>query len=339
VEGDGRTISVQRRQCGACRRTFLDAPKFSEEIKTQAILRYFDIEGSYRAVGRDLGVKADTVWGWVQELGLQCKGFAQVASELRPRWDGYLLADGRTVRIRGVKHALCLTADVGTQDVPQAGLFAHEDFRAWQATFLDIKALGYPLKGLILDEDPALWAAARTVFPNTPIQVCVVHVLRSLGRWLRFTGHIPIIIHRPFLDLCHKLCYAANWSHLAHLHAEWQDARPQFLAEGLQDAVALFEARFPYLWTHLDRPGMPRNTNVAEGIIRQLGRKLDDTDGFQTVGTAWATIQLLLMRYRFHPFSCSRQRWHNGKSPLNLAGVDTKSLNWVHFSRRSPTAS
>lgn len=278
-------------------------------------------------------MKADTVWSWVQELGAHCKGFAQVARELRPKWSGYLLADGRTVHIRGVKHALCLTADAGTQDIPNAGLFSHEDYRAWKEIFMKAKALGYPLKGLILDEDPALWAAATTVFPFVPIQVCVVHVMRSLGRWLHFTGHIPINIHRPFLDLCHKLCYAANRSHLARLHAEWDAARPQFLAEGLQDAVALFEARFPHLWTHLDHPGMPRNTNVAEGIIRQLGRKLDDTDGFQSYATAWATIKLLIMRYRFHPFYCSRQRWHNGHSPLSLAGVDTKCLNWVSFAR------
>ena len=316
-----------------CGRTFLDVPKFSEEIKTQAILRYIDAEASYRSVGRDLGVKADTVWGWVQELGAHCKSFGQVASELRPQWGGYLLADGRTVRIHGIKHALCLTADTGTQDVPHAGLCVHEDFRAWKATFQAVKALGYPLKGLILDEDPALWAAAVAVFPDAPFQVCVVHVLRSLRRWLHFTAHIPSPVYQPFLDTCHRLCYAVNRSHLAGLHAEWRDSRPKFLAEGLQDAVALFESRFPFLWTHLDRPGMPRNTNVVEGIIRQLARKLDDTDGFQSTTTAWATIQLMLMRYRFHPFSCSRQGWHNGKSPLSLAGVDTKCLNWVSFAR------
>lgn len=274
--------------------------------------------------------------GWVQELGGQCKSFADVTSELRPSWSGFLPADGRSVWIRGVKHALCLTIDVGTQDVPHAGLFAREDFRAWQTTFGQLQALGYPLKGLILDEDPALWAAARSVFPQAPVQVCVVHVVRSIRRWLRYTAHIPIIIHRPFVTLCHRLCYVANYEHLVRVHAEWRQARPQFLAEGLAGAVALFEERFPYLWTHLGYPGMPRTTNVAEGIIRQLGRKLDDTDGFQSPATAWATIQLLILRYRFHAFSCSRHRGHNGRSPLNLAAVNTDGLDWVSFARRQP---
>jgi len=332
----GRSEAVQRYQCLACRRTFLERPRFSEDLKDRAIVAYFDGEASYRSVGRELGVKPDTVWGWVQELGARCKTFAEVAAELRPTWDGYLLADGRTVYIRGVKYALCLTADAGTQDVPQAGLFVHEDYRAWQTTFLAVKALGYPLKGLILDDDPALWAAAMDVFPDAPRQLCLVHVMRQTQRWLKYTARIPIVVHKPFLDLCHRLCYAVNHGHLNHLRAEWCAARLQFLQEGLADAVVQFEAKFPVLWTYLDYPGLPRTSNVIEGIIRELGRKLDDTDGFQTPGTAWATIRLLIMRYRFHPFSCSRLRGHNGQSPLNLAAVNTTGLDWVRFARRVP---
>jgi len=31
------------------------------------------------------------------------------------------------------------------------------------------------------------------------------------------------------------------------------------------------------IWVHLEHPGLPRITNIIEGIIRQLSRKLDDT--------------------------------------------------------------
>ena len=296
---------------------------------------YFDAEASYRSVGRAIEVKADTVWGWVQELGAQAKSFAELAAELQPTWSGYLLADGRTVRIRGVKHALCLTADAGTHDVPQAGLFAHEDYRAWQPTFVALKALGYAPKGLILDDDPALWAAAQAVFPGVPRQLCLVHALRQLRRWLTYTAHVPQVIQRPFLDQAHQLAYAVNRDHWVRLRLAWQTARPQFLREGLADAVALFESKFPVLWTSLDHPGLPRTTNVIEGIIRQLGRKLDDTDGFQSWATAWATIRLLILRYRFHRFTCSRHRGHNGRSPLELAAVNTNGLDWVRFARRA----
>ena len=262
-----------------------------------------------------------------------------MAAALRPRWGGYLLADGRAVGIRGVKHALCLAADVTTQDVPMAHLALAEDTTAWRLVLERLKALGYTPKGLIVDDSPALWAALDAVFPSVPRQLCVIHVLRNLRHWLRYNAHMPLMIMEPFLAQCQRLCYAVNGDHAAALCRTWQVQRPQFIADGMRGAVELFESKFPVLWTHFMDPLMPRDTNVIEGIIRQLGRKLDDTDGFQSTGTAWATIQLLIMRYRFHGFSCSRYRGHNGKSPLNLAAVNTEGLDWVRFARRPPTPS
>jgi hypothetical protein len=45
-------------------------------------------------------------------------------------------------------------------------------------------------------------------------------------------------------------------------------------------------------------------------------------------------LKLLIMSYRFPPFSCSRNRAHNGLSPLQLAGVYTSNINWIEFSQR-----
>jgi len=74
------------------------------------------------------------------------------------------------------------------------------------------------------------------------------------------------------------------------------------------------------------------------GIIRNLFRKIDDTDGFESFETAWHSLNLLIMSYRFHPFiSCSRNKTHNGFSPLELAGVDISKINWVEFSQRKFT--
>lgn len=92
--------------------------------------------------------------------------------------------------------------------------------------------------------------------------------------------------------------------------------------------------KIPYTGTHFFHPGMPRTNNIIEGIIRNLSRKIDDTDGFESFGTAWNSLKLLIMNYRFHPFSCSRNRAHNGLSPLELAGVDISNINWVEFSQR-----
>ena len=40
---------------------------------------------------------------------------------------------------------------------------------------------------------------------------------------------------------------------------------------------------------------------------------------------------MVIMNYRFHKFTCSRIKGHNGKSPLELAGVNTTGINWISF--------
>ena len=88
------------------------------------------------------------------------------------------------------------------------------------------------------------------------------------------------------------------------------------------------------IWVHLEHPGLPRITNIIEGIIRQLSRKLDDTDGFNYPETAWNSIKLLIMRHRFKKFSRSRINGHNGHSPLSPARAKTTRINRVRFSQK-----
>jgi len=103
---------------------------------------------------------------------------------------------------------------------------------------------------------------------------------------------------------------------------------------GLAKELENFKSKFKNLWVHFYHPGMPSTTNVLEGIIRQLSRKIDDTDGFNSPTTAWNSLKLLIMNYRFKKFSCS----HNGnnrKSPLELAKVKTNKINWIRFSQKT----
>lgn len=82
---------------------------------------------------------------------------------------------------------------------------------------------------------------------------------------------------------------------------------------------------------------MPRTNNIAEGVISRLDSKIDQADGYQCYDIAWATLKMLIMRYRFKKFTdCRKKNKHkNGESPLELAGVNTSNINWVKFSQKS----
>jgi len=126
-------------------------------------------------------------------------------------------------------------------------------------------------------------------------------------------------IHTNLWRLEHLFRFILIVDHICDLSCQWR--------EELGD----FESKFKNLWVHFDHPEMPGTTNVLEGIIRQLSRKIDDTDGFNSPATAWNSLKLLIMNYRFKKFSCS----HNGKSPLELAEIKTNKINWIRFSQKT----
>jgi hypothetical protein len=101
----------------------------------QAARLCFTEESSYRAVGRQLEITPLTAFRWIDELGGNCKSFEEVAEELKPRWGGYLLADGKAIFVKGKEHALLLTADVHSQNIPMAQLSRSKNREGWESVF------------------------------------------------------------------------------------------------------------------------------------------------------------------------------------------------------------
>jgi transposase-like protein len=295
---------------------------------------YFTAEASYRAVAKTLHISRNVIFNELNRLGENCKSFEQIAHELKPQWSGYLLVDGKTIYIKKDKRALLLTADAKTQDVPCAGLFDTEETKNYKELLRKVKyELNYPLKGITVDGDPALLRAINLMFPNVPLQLCVRHYKENLDRHFKY-HYRGITDGAPrFIEMVHKMLYARSIAHLDHLYREYLDNSDFFYVTGLKKEVDRFESHFDKLWTHLYHSGIPRTTNIIEGIIRQLSRKIDDTDGFNSHRSAWNSLKLMIMNYRFKKFTCSRIKGHNGKSPLQLAGVDTSKINWVMFSK------
>jgi hypothetical protein len=296
---------------------------------------YYSAGGSYRTVARQLGIRANTAFKITDQLGANCKSFLRVARELRPQWSGFLLVDGKAISIGKRKYALLLTADAQTQDIPCAQLCESENLENYFSLLETVRdALSYPMKGLTVDGGSGLVSAARAVFPGTPLQLCVRHLDEFHGYYFhyRYKGSVKAVAR--FLELTHRLLYAKSLGHLKHLIQEYLVCRDDFIEAGLDQEIKNFERKFDYLWTHLKHPGMPRTTNIIESIIRQLSRKIDRIDGFHSAETAWNSLKLLIMKYRFHTFTCSRIKGHNGHSPLSLAKAKTSSTDWITFSQK-----
>jgi hypothetical protein len=229
---------------------------------------------------------------------------------------------------------LLLTADALTQDIPMAELSFSEDYENYYGLLKVLRdEIKFPLKGITTDGDPGLLKAIKEVFPDAPSQLCTKH-LDSYHRYYfnyKYQGNREGI--DLFLKLTHQLLFASDLWRLDHLLRVYFDCRPYLQSVGLAKELEDLESKFKNLWVHFYHPGMPSTTNILEGIIRQLSRKIDDTDGFNSPATAWNSLKLLIMNYRFKKFSCS----HNGnnrKSPLELAKVETNKMNWIRFLKK-----
>lgn len=66
-------------------------------------------------------------------------------------------------------------------------------------------------------------------------------------------------------------------------------------------------------------------------MIKQLSKKIRLIEGFATMASAETFSRLLVGCYRFKRFTDSSSRNGNGRSPLELAGVDPLPKDWLRY--------
>ena len=80
---------------------------------------------------------------------------------------------------------------------------------------------------------------------------------------------------------------------------------------------------FRLLTAHFRTRSRFRESNITEGVNDKFQMKLYLIRGFKKEESARNMLKLTVIHYRFNPFFSCKNKEHNGKSPLNLAGVDT----------------
>jgi len=283
-----------------------------------------------------VGIAPYRLFQIINSLGANCKSTLEVAKELRPKWSGYIFIDEKSLWIKGVEWYLLVAVDLGTQDIVHWDLVPRED-DAHVAWFLMVikMATGYPVKGVISDLCTEFIEAVRWIFAGIPHQFCTYHAYRATEFYIKYhyTAGDTLWAER-FLLVTRIICrcdtLATAIRALEYLERHHHELRQAKLVRRMD----VLRWRFPYLIKRFKDQNLKPDNNLIENVIKQLNQKFKKVAGFESYETAYNSIKLLIMRYRFHAFNCSRIRGNNGKSPLELAGVDTRALNWVRFSQR-----
>jgi len=326
-----RNYSYQRWFCNDCRRVFRplknEAINFALKIKICDL--YYDSEASYRAVHRQLGIGPCRLFEIVNALGANCKSTVEVAKELKPQWSGYLFVDEKSIWIKGVEWFILLAVDLDTQDIVHWDLVPIESTHYITHFFMVlIFSIGYPFKGIISDLLPEFFGVSQRLLPKIPHQFCTYHALKATERYVKYhySGGDKFWANR-FLFVTKIICQCKTLETAQRALAYLERHQEELRRAKLLKRMNILRLRFPHLIKRFQDPNLRPDNNIIENVIRQLNQKFKKVAGFERRNTAFNSISLLIIHYRFHKFTCSRIPGNNGKSPLDLAGVDTSNFS------------
>lgn len=283
-----------------------------------------------------MGIAPYKLFKIINALGANCKSTIDVARELTPSWSGYLFIDEKSIWIKGVEWFLLVAVDLGTQDIVHWDLVPTED-EVNIAWFLMVikEVIKYPFKGLISDLLPEFLRISNWLLAGIPHQFCTYHAYRATEFYIKYhyTGADRFWAER-FLTLTRIICRSKTFDTAQRALDYLERHQNELRRAKLIKRMNILRLRYPYLIKRFKDQNLRPDNNIIENVIKQLNQKFKKVAGFESYETAYNSTKLLVMRYRFHKFNCSRVPGNNGKSPLELAGVDTSKTNWVRFSQR-----
>lgn len=190
-----RVVFQQRYRCGRCGKWFTLGRQwrrqFSFRFFCEVVRRYFDDRSSYRVIQRrrvgSQKIGRMTAWRMVVEAGGNAKTDLEVAQELLPFWSGYLVVDGKSVKLRRAEASWFLGLDVGSRDLVHERLLEGENRYDLLTYFRSLRdELRYRVKGVVSDLNPDIGWALRQVWPSVAHQVCTTHMLRWVDHLLDY---------------------------------------------------------------------------------------------------------------------------------------------------------
>jgi transposase-like protein len=191
---------------------------------------------------------------------------------------------------------------------------------------------GYPLRGVVCDLGAGFAQAHHDHFGALPFQACRVHFDRRLD------SDVPKSKWSAKADLYAELrariravLYAPTYDEACGLLRVLGEERRRFKGIGRVNVVRALERNFELYMAHHFAPGLPADNNITENVIKQLNKKLRLMEGFESIESAERHVRLLVGCYRFKRFTDSCRAGNNGRSPLELAGVDLQGRDWLSF--------
>lgn len=253
----------------------------------------------------------------MQDLLKRVPNSNHITEVLCDKFSGVLLADAKYISVKGYdkKIAFMWLLDYHTHDILFWTLAKNETYEAYYWMFKRVKRSGYQIKYLICDEHTAIIQAARFVFRNIPIQICLTHYKRNIQKLLDLRTNNEDI--KFFRDI--KALFASR--NLKKFHIQGKRLLCRYNKFPLHRKILIdIDNKSDLLLTHYHYLGCPNTTNLIECFNKHLSSRLKSLDGFKSYENACLWLNTYVMLRRTTPFKCCKDKFKelNGKISLSL---------------------
>lgn len=227
--------------------------------------------------------------------------------------------DGKYVSVKGYAKDIPVIygIDYLTHDVPDFKLVPSESYLACKAYFTAIKNLGYDLKFLVGDDNPAIKRALEYVFPNAIFQLCLNHYkesirrdlgIRTSGKYREFYLEVEDLFNR-------RLNWAEIMKELAFkFYPKYKNCKDEKILYWMTDIVK----RKRDLTNYHQLEGVPNTNNLIEAYNSHLKQRLKAIKGFENFKYASMWLNGYFLRRRLKPFTDCTEKFKalNGNCSL-----------------------
>ena len=226
-----------------------------------------------------------------------------------------------------------------SKDVIYFDLADDEDEENAEEFLLIIKEVfKFPFRAIISDlgKGRVFVNLVERLLPDIPHQACVLHFMRYVNAKLPKSQKSSYHFQNEFLrNYIRELLFCSCYNDAEEMLIRLEKIEHLFQLKYQKEIIRSLKRNFDLLSVHFFHEDLPRDTNIVENVIKQLDTKLKMIHGFKDYQSAYRFLKLWFCAYRFRPFSASQAPYHNGKCPLNLAGVQTQGIDWLEYSQKA----
>lgn len=256
----------------------------------------------------------------------------------KPLRSGYYAFDGLWFKFNGANKVLMICFDVASLDLVNYFIADDENYLTY-GKLINLVNNAEPgvligAKGFYADGELGLLKRLKSEYAHVPLQLCVFHKYTRSNQIIPFTRAKGI--DKIIKDMIEKVLFASTKDEATGALDDLKRyAREHHENDKLKKIVGVLKRNFHLLLTHFDNPEMSPYNNTLEGFNHIIKRKIRLMKGFKKELNTDRWLKFILLDYRFHKIHSSGFKERNGKSPLELAGVNLpKYHNWITLVRK-----